>query len=60
MTTRCEDKVKELLKGCNNMLYNSIDVTVNTNGRGIIQVCKDNNRLDVNNLHTVLHSSLVP
>lgn len=52
MNTRCGDKVKELIEGSNDMYYKPVDETVNSNGKSIIQVCKDNNLLVVNNLHT--------
>lgn len=56
MNTRCGDKVKELIEGSNDLYYKPIDVSVNNNGKSIIQVCKDNNLLVVNNLHTMCHS----
>lgn len=48
--------MKELLEGSNNMYYKPVDETENINGRSIIQVCKDNHLLVVNNLHTMTYS----
>lgn len=56
MITQCGNKVKELLEDSNNMYYKPLDDTVNSNGRSSIQVCKDNDLLVVNNLHTAFFS----
>ena len=55
MNTRCGDKVNELIND-GNMYYMPNDETVNANGKSIIQVCKDNSLLAVNNLHTEFNS----
>lgn len=56
INTRCGNKVKELLEDSNNMYYKPLDDTVNSNGRSSIQVCKGNDLLVMNNLHTASYS----
>ena len=52
MNTRCGDLVNDLVKDCHEIYYRPVDKTVNSNGKAIVQVCKDNNLVALNNLYT--------
>ena len=48
LNARCGDKVRELMVP--GVTYNPIDKVQNDNGRDVLQICKDNNLLVLNNL----------
>ena len=49
---RCGDKVNELTSQGPGLTYHIVDSTINSNGTDIIQVCKDNSLMVLNNLQS--------